>query len=109
MTIIKNIPRKRGDTKDFGFRFTVKREIVPLTNVTALMGVTKEAAPTTANYEFLLTGVVDAAAGEIRFPVTAAQVDRIGTYYYDVQTVDADGKTNTPVEGEIEFTQDRTK
>ena len=107
--------RRRGDTKPFAFKFWADKKAGVLLNLTGysfILTVDPESAPeTSANNVFSLAGVVDdAASGIVEFEPVYADVDVApGTYYYDIQVTDPDGKTDTPVLAKVKFGQDITK
>jgi hypothetical protein len=110
---MSDIERKRGDTYADEFVLTSKKTKLPIniTGYTFLLTVDPEKAPlNSANNVFQLAGtIVDAAAGRVSFAPDATQSDRVGTFYYDVQMVDATGKKRTIAEGKYKLTQDITK
>lgn len=105
-----DITRKRGDTMPF--RFTIKDSAGADQDVTGFafyFTVNSDKAPAnTDNQQFQLTGT-SSSAGNFRFAPSAANVDLVGTFYYDVQVVDGAGIIYTVYEGKLTFTQDITK
>ena len=71
---------------------TLKAPIDALTNVYSLAGT-----------------IVDAAAGTVSFAPSAVQADHLGTFYYDVQMIGADGFKRTIGLDKYVYTQDITK
>ena len=104
-----DINRYRGDTKDLVLKLTQNKDIFPLTNFSAVLGVNSEENPTEDNCAFKSTAAVDAAAGTLTFPFAVEDVDRVGDFYYDVQLTDDAGKTSTIRKGKMIFAQDITK
>jgi len=104
-----DIKRKRGDTKDFKINLTQKKVIYPLAGCTSRLSVSDKKAPTTNNYVFQSVGTINDVEGSITFPFTAQNVDHLGTFYYDVEIIDGDGKIATVLEGKWSFSQDITK
>ena len=107
-----DIIRRRGDTKSIIFRFVVDGVAMVLTDCVFVMTVDPEKAPEDAtNNLFQLTGTA-LGDGRVEFELTSEQADIIpGTYYYDVQITDADGKITTPESscGKFTIRQDITK
>ena len=104
-----DINRYRGDTKDLVMKLTQNKEIFPLTNFSAVLGVNSEENPTEDNCAFKATAAVDATAGTLTFPFAVEDIDRVGEFYYDVQLTDGIGKTSTIRKGKMIFAQDITK
>lgn len=110
-----DISRRRGDTKVIGFKlYADKAAGIPLnlTGYSFKLTVDPEQAPTTsANNLFSLTGIVDdPASGYVKFAPSVNDVNvEPGTYFYDIEITDPEGKTNTPILAKIKFSQDITK
>lgn len=108
-----DIERKRGDDYADVFTLSSKKTKLPIniTGYSFLLTVDPDKAPVdSTNNLFKLTGeIIDAAGGKVGFAPTAVQADRIGSFYYDVQMIDASGKKRTIAEGKYKFIQDITK
>lgn len=104
-----DIKRKRGDTKDFKINLTQKKVIYPLAGCSSKLSVSALKAPTTDDYIFQSIGIVNDTEGSITFSFAAEDVDHLGTFYYDVEIIDGDGKIATILEGKWSFSQDITK
>jgi hypothetical protein len=107
-----DITRKRGDTKSIVFRFSVSGVAMDLDGCSFLMTVdpAKDPADDTDNI-LQLTGTA-LTDGRVQFDMTELEADITpGTYYYDVQITDADGKISTPDDscGKFKIVQDITK
>ena len=105
------LTRRRGDTYPFTVQIRLNGRIYDLTDCTLKLTVSAYEEPTTEAPEFTLDGVVasPATAGIASFLPSAANVDLLGDYYYDVQVTDADGFIHTPIKDIVTFTQDITK
>jgi len=113
MATLGEITYQRGDTDPIAI--TVKSDGVPvdITGWVLTLTVNTEKAPVDdTNQVFQLTGILDAdpTTGRVSFQPTEVQTDLVGTYYYDIQRVDASGfiKTIQPPT-KIKFAQDITK
>lgn len=110
--MMADITRRRGDTRVIIFRFTVDGVAMDLSGCTFVMTVDPEKSPEDAtNNIFQLTGT-PGTDGRVEFEMTEEQADITpGTYYYDVQITDADGKITTPEDscGRFKIIQDITK
>ncbi len=112
MTTLVNITRKRGDTRRI--IFVVSDALGNLVDISLwtnfLLTVDPSKVPTddTANV-MQLTGVfiTDGTDSKIGFTPTGATA--IGSYYYDVQALDANGEKITISEGKYKLKQDITK
>ena len=105
-----DLNRKRGDTKPF--RFTIKDESgadQALGGFTFRFTVNSAKKPTDQTTETFQIVGASTASGKFEFGPTAANVNLIGTYYYDAQIIDGAGDIYTVYEGKIKFTQDITK
>jgi hypothetical protein len=105
------IERTRGDTYADRFLVKVKGIVANLTGCVVTMTVNSERNPTdTTTQAYQLIGVVDdPSSGYVDFIPSAANVDRIGVYYFDIQLVDSNGVIRTLVKDAYNFTQDITK
>lgn len=110
LPITQDFERRRGDTKPF--RFTVTDELgtgIDFTGYTMrLTADTNKAPEDSATQVFQIMGSSD-AAGELEFYPEAADVDLVGTVYYDTQITDPQGTITTLATGKIKFKQDITK
>lgn len=108
---MSDIKRKRGDT--YANELTVKKGGEPfnITGCTFKLTVTSIAVPPDESTKlFHINGtIIDAANGRVEFAPLAADVDRVGTCYYDIEMVDGAGRKRTIKEGKYIFTQDRGK
>jgi len=110
---MSDITRRRGDTYADPVQVTSQatKSPVNVTGYTFVLTVDLKQSPTTsANNLFVLTGVItDAANGIVEFAPTAAQTDRIGKFYYDIQMTDSAGRLRTIDSGKYTFQQDISK
>ena len=104
-----DINRFRGDTKDLVLRLTQDKQAFDLTGFSAVLSVSSDENPTTADYEFQSSAVVNATEGLLTFPFVAGDVDLVGDFYYDIQLTDSAGKISTIRKGKMVFTQDISK
>jgi len=104
-----DINRFRGDTKDLVLKLTQDKQVFDLTGFSAVLSVSSDENPTTADYEFQSNAVVSAAEGSLTFPFMASDVDLVGDYYYDIQLTDGAGKISTIRKGKMVFSQDISK
>ena len=105
-----NIDRKRGDTKPF--EFTMQDELaanVPFAGYSFLLTADPSRKPVDATNNLFQISGTSPGDGVIVFDPVEADVDAVGTYYYDLQTIDATGDIITVAEGKMKFTQDITK
>ncbi len=112
LTTSLNLARRRGDTFPFQLTVTSNGSAYSITSCTFKMTVDPSPNPTSATTNlFQLTGVITtAASGEFEFRPSAANMDLTpGTYYYDVQMVDASSYLVTLAAGKLIITQDITK
>ena len=110
MTIIT---RKRGDTYPdvIAVKNAATGAVVNIAGATFTMTIDTLKAPADAlTNVYSLTGtIVDAVAGTVSFAPSAVQADHLGTFYYDVQMVGADGFKRTIGLDKYIYTQDITK
>lgn len=101
----------RGDT--FSLRYTVKSGGAPVDITGWTFRLTtdpSEAPPDDANNYFQVVGVVEnGPAGIVRFDWTAAETGVVRDTFYDIQSVDPDGKVRTIARGQMNWDQDTTK
>lgn len=110
---MSDIERKRGDTWADEFVIKNKKTKAPINlagySFVLTVDPNKEPPDATTNL-YSVTGVIlDAAAGRVEFPPLPADVDRTGTFYYDVQMTDGAGRKRTVISGKYIFKQDITK
>lgn len=104
-----NIIRFRGDTDPIIFNVSKAGKPVDLTGSVFTLSVSTESAPVTPSYTFQITGVVASPlTGQVAFTPLLAQVDLLGTYFYDMQMTTGLA-IKTLVSGKITFNQDITK
>lgn len=108
------ITRKRGDT--YADEITVKSKTtglpINIAGYTFTMTLDPSKAPVDASANlYSLTGtIIDAAAGRVEFAPSAMQADQLpGTYYYDIQLIDAATRKRTIVLDKYTYTQDISK
>jgi hypothetical protein len=107
----EEVHRFRKDTYPFKIVVKDKGTGAPLnvTGNTFTLSVSTENAPSTASYVFQSTGVItDAVNGKVSFPMSASDVDRVGTYYFDV-VMDTGTERTTILRGILEFEESITK
>lgn len=108
-----DIVRMRGDT--YSDEWTLKDKStgapLPIAGYTFLMTVSSKKDPKPADaFEYQVIGIIlDPNAGRVEFVPTLNDVNRIGTYYYDIQMIDTIGRKRTIVKATYMFTQDLTK
>jgi len=107
------INRKRGDTYADELLITSKSTKLPIdiTGYTFIMTLDPEKAPLNSdNNLYSLTGVIiDAAGGRVGFSPSDIQADQVGSFFYDVQMIDGDGRVRTIALDKYVYTQDITK
>jgi len=104
-----DINRFRGDTKDLVLKLTQDKQVFDLTGFSAVLSVSSDENPATADYEFQSNAVVNATDGSLVFPFVAGGVDLVGDFYYDIQLTDGAGKISTIRKGKMVFSQDISK
>lgn len=103
------ITRFRGDTKPIVV--TLSSDSGPL-DLTGYTGFTLSADPSkdpvsATNNIFALPGtILSATEGTVEFLLTSLQADHVGTFYFDVQYLDARGLINTAGKDKLVFVQD---
>ncbi len=105
------ICRKRGDT--FSIEVTVTNKttgaVEDITGNSFTLSVSSEDSPVAASYLFQSTGTItDAPNGRVDFPISVANADNLGFYFFDIEMLGGGLKT-TIMGGTFEFTQDITK
>jgi hypothetical protein len=107
------IERRRGDTAPDIFTLTEKATGDPanLAGCSAVLTVDTRENPTDATtQQYQLVGVIsNPVDGVIKFSPSAAQADKLGTFYFDVQLTDATGAILTVSKGQYIYKQDITK
>lgn len=106
------ITRFRGDTAPITGVVSLNALPLDVTGCSFVLTVDPSKTPTdSANNLFALTGtLVTPLTGEITFPITAGQADQVpGTYYFDIQLLDALGYKRTIALDKFVFLQDITK
>lgn len=112
--MVDRIFRFRGDTIPDGITVTGEDGVVPTTLATYqfTMTLNKRKNPVTiADQVWQIAGVLmSPTTGLVEFAPSPAQVDiPVGTYYIDVQAVDALGRKETILKIPYEIVQDVTK
>jgi hypothetical protein len=110
---LSDITRVRGDTyaDEFVFRNKKTGQPLDLTGYSLKMTVDplKDPVDAAANLYQLAGTITDAVGGKVEFSPTATQADQVGSYFYDVQMIDALGRIRTAVTGKYKYVQDITK
>jgi len=108
-----DITRMRGDTyaDECHLKSKTTGLAIPITGYTFVMTVhTKRDPLPNEPYEYQVVGtILDANEGRVEFAPLVSDVDRIGTYFYDIQLIDGAGRKRTLVKAKYMFTQDITK
>lgn len=105
------ICRKRGDTYAIIIRVSDKTTgaALDISGNTFTLSVSEETAPVAASYVFQSTGTILVAVdGTVSFPITDANADNLGNFYFDIEMVAGAIKT-TVMGGTYSVTQDITK
>src|SRR5574343_464636 len=105
--IAQNITRFRGDTKPLVLRLSKNNVPLDVTGCSFMLSAIVPANKGTADYAFQSEGVVDGSS--VSFEFAAEDVAVVGTYDYDVEMTDADGKISTIVSGKWALIQDVTQ
>jgi hypothetical protein len=109
---IVNLVRSRGDTSPIEFKLfsdVRKTEVIDITGDTFVLSVSEEEAPVTATYVFQSTGTLATPfTGEVAFPITVGNADRIGELFYEVRRTSG-GTVKTIIKGLMTFEQNITK
>lgn len=111
---MSDIERKRGDTYADVFVFKNKATGVPLdlTGCSFLLTLDPAKDPVdNANNVYQLTGTIVAPAtdGRVSFAPSDVQANQLGSFFFDVQMIDASSKKRTVDSGKYKYTQDITK
>ena len=107
-----NLTRKRGDTKSINMTLTDSaNSAINITGYTFLLAVNSLEEPSDNSTEIFesVGTIVDAANGKVSFPISLANSDNVGEYFYDAQYVDTSAEKYTFITGAFFMTQDRTK
>ena len=103
------ITRYRGDTKPLVVTLSSSEGPLDLTGCTTFMLTADPSKdPTSAATNiFALTGtILDPVAGTVEFLPSTLQANHVGTYWFDVQYLDARGLINTAGKDKLVFVQD---
>lgn len=105
------VERYRGDTEPFPISLKYKATGLPFdtTGCTYVMTVDKNKDPTTtATRQFQLVGVIQGNPldGVVHFLPSAANVDLVGDYFFDIQQTNSLGFIRTVKKDKIKFIQD---
>lgn len=109
----KDITRRRGDTFPHRIVVTDSRtgEPVDITGFSFKLTVDPAEFPADASANlFQVAGVIsDPTGGIVEFSPSAADVNHVGDYYYDIEMVDTASKKRTIAHGAFKLVQDITK
>ena len=106
---MNTITRKRGDDYSIFLYLTDEdNEKLNITGATFILSTTPKRAAADANYGFQITGAIVglASQGVVEFVFDSSAADNLGKFYYDIEMLDAGGKTRTVDDGTIIFNQD---
>lgn len=108
---MSEINRFRGDTYRLGFILKKNKKTYDITDHSFAFTVdTRENPDDESTQVFKIDAVIsNASLGEIYFEFTEEQADLLGTYYFDIQMVNADAEKRTLDKGTIVFSQDINK
>ena len=108
---MSDISRTRGDT--YRIRRTVKAAgvAIPITDWTFKLTINKVAKPADETDQVAqIAGVItDALNGVVDFTPQAADVENIGSFFYDIEAIDSGGEKVTLAKGQFIIAQDITK
>jgi hypothetical protein len=112
---MSNITRRRGDT--YADEFILKSKVtgvpIDLTGYTSftLTVDSRQDPGDVSTQQYQLAGVVvgSPTAGRIAFAPNDGQANRVGSFFFDVQVVDAAGRKRTVDTGRYIYKQDITK
>lgn len=110
--LVQNVKRVRGDTYPEIFAVTTNGAAQNINGWSFRLAVHSVPDPVDdTTLVFLMTGsVVDEVAGTVGFTPSAPQAATApGTYYFDVEAVEASGSIRTTTKGKWVISQDRTK
>lgn len=105
------ITRYRGDTGPDKILISKDGAATDLTGSTVYMTLNTKKNPTdTVDQVYQLIGsVTTPTSGIVEFSPSAAQADRVGLFYYDIQITDAVGNKITVAKDVYQYVQDITK
>ena len=106
------ITRYRGDTKPITGTVNLNDLPLDVTGCTFVLTADPSKIPVdeTNNIFSLVGELVTPVTGAIKFPITAAQADQApGTYFFDIQLVDAESNKQTIALDRLIFKQDISK
>ena len=105
------ISRYRGDTASLGVKITQDGVPYDLSGCSLIMTISTEQNPNenTPIIQQTSATITDAVNGQATFEFSSGDFDFVGSYYYDVQLTDSNGKTKTVTKSTIRMAQDITK
>lgn len=108
---VEDCTRRRGDTVPFNIQVTSGGSPVDITGYSFRLVVDPSEAPVDDSNElFEVAGTItDAVNGRVSFPISTANADNVGNYFYEVEQTDASSLIRTILAGEWNFTQDVAK
>lgn len=108
---MSDIIRKRGDTRRIQKTVRENGVAIDISGWTFTLTINREEDPSDASEEVaqLIGVIVVAGDGTVKFTPTLTDVDWVGTYFYDIEAIDADGGVSTLDKGRWVNTQDITK
>jgi hypothetical protein len=108
---MSDITRYRGDTRRIQRTVTLDGAAVNITDWSFVLTINREYEPddTDAQVAQIVGVIADAAAGVVEFTPTLTDVATAGSYYYDIEAVDAGGSVSTLDKGAFTLLQDITK
>lgn len=101
--------RTRGDDTSYYLDLdNGNNQPLDITGGSAILSVSPEREPDTANYLFQITGNIsgDPINGRFEFPFTVTEANNVGKYYFDISYTNSGGKTRTVKKGSIIWEQD---
>jgi len=104
-----SITRFRGDTKPIVITLSTSTGPLDLTGCTGFTltaDTNKEPTSAATNIFSLVGTILDPLAGTVEFLPSALQADHVGTYWFDVQYLDARSLINTAGKDKLVFVQD---
>ena len=109
---MSDIKRYRGDTVPLGITVTQNNLAYDLTGCTLKLSISELENPTTEEEIIQQTvGVLDTdpTTGKAYFPFEDTDFDFLGSYFYDIELADSNGKKRTIIKRKVKITQDITK
>lgn len=104
------IERRRGDTYPIPITVKKNKAGIDITGYSLKLTASTDDTGDVLSKAFDVVGVIDdVSTGKAHFPMAPADVDRVGTLYFDIQVTDNSGYIHTPVAGTMEFKNDYTK